>query len=138
MSITGFDRAYSFLQSHLILIYSLSAPFKLTRDFVRLLDGPDSFLFQRYRDLCYKTFLELRKHCFQITLLIEMLMEGNEDLACFCGQPEEAVRQMKQRFRLDLNDNGVRKYVDSLIDESVENWRTRWYDRYQRFCVGVM
>jgi len=115
-----------------------SAPFKLTRDFVRLLDGPDSFLFQRYRDLCYKTFLELRKHCFQITLLIEMLMEGNEDLACFRGQPEEAVRQMQQRFRLDLNDNGVRKYVDSLINESVENWRTRWYDRYQRFCVGVM
>lgn len=67
-----------------------------------------------------------------------MLMEGNEDLACFRGQPEEAVRQMQQRFRLDLNDNGVRKYVDSLINESVENWRTRWYDRYQRFCVGVM
>ena len=88
--------------------------------------------------MCYKTFLEIRKHCHEITLLVEMLMEGNEDLACFCGRPEEAVRQMKRRFRLDLNDNGVRKYVDSLINESVENWRTRWYDRYQRFCVGVM
>jgi len=65
-------------------------------------------------------------------------MEGNEDLACFRGKPDEAVMQLKERFRLDLNDNGIRKYVDSLIDESLENWRTRWYDRYQRFCVGVL
>jgi len=115
-----------------------SAPFKLTRDFVALMDGPDSRTFQKYRELCYKTFIELRKHCYQIILLVEMLMEGNEDLACFRGSPEEAVRQLKERFRLDLNDNGIRKYVDSLIDQSLENWRTRWYDRYQRFCVGVL
>lgn len=114
-----------------------SAPFKLTREMVDLLGGHDSYTFQKYRELCYKTFLELRKHCYQIILLVEMLMEGNEDLACFRGRPEEAVTQLKKRFRLDLNDNGIRKYVDSLIDESLENWRTRWYDRYQRFCVGV-
>lgn len=115
-----------------------SAPFKLTRDFVALMDGPNSRTFQKFRELCFKTFIELRKQCYQIILLVEMLMEGNEDLACFRGTPEEAVRQMKERFRLELNDNGIRSYVDSLIDESLENWRTRWYDRYQRFCVGVM
>ncbi|KAL7548993.1 hypothetical protein ACHAWF_012261 [Thalassiosira exigua] len=115
-----------------------SAPFKLTRDFVKLMDGPNSRAFQKFRELCYKTFIELRKHCYQIILLVEMLTEGNEDLACFCGKPEIAVKELKERFRLDLNDNGIRKYVDSLIDESLENWRTRWYDRYQRFCVGVL
>ncbi|KAL9181380.1 hypothetical protein ACHAXT_010185 [Thalassiosira profunda] len=115
-----------------------SAPFKLTRDFVALMDGPDSRSFMKFRELGYKTFIELRKHCYQIIILVEMLSEGNEDLACFRGSPEKAVMELKQRFRLDLNDNGVRKYVDSLIDESLENWRTRWYDRYQRFCVGVL
>jgi phosphatidylinositol kinase/protein kinase (PI-3 family) len=115
-----------------------SAPFKLTRDFVSLMDGPDSRTFAKFRELCYKTFIELRKNCYQITLLVEMLMEGNEDLACFRGTPEEAVKGLKERFRLDLNDMACLKYVDSLIDESLENWRTRWYDRYQRFCVGVM
>jgi len=115
-----------------------SAPFKLSRDFVNLMDGPDSRSFAKFRELCYKTFIELRKNCYQITLLVEMLMEGNEDLACFRGKPEEAVRGLRERFRLDLNDHGCIKYVDSLIDESLENWRTRWYDRYQRFCVGVL
>ncbi|KAL7509620.1 hypothetical protein ACHAXN_006556 [Cyclotella atomus] len=115
-----------------------SAPFKLTRDFVSLMGGPDSRTFQKFRELCYKTFIELRKNCYQITLLVEMLMEGNEDLGCFRGMPEEAVKGLKERFRLDLNDMACLKYVDSLIDESLENWRTRWYDRYQRFCVGVL
>jgi len=114
-----------------------SAPFKLTRDFVKLMDGPDSRTFAKFRELCYKTFIELRKHCYQIILLVEMLTEGNEDLECFRGTPDEAVRQLKKRFRLDLNDNGIRKYVDELVDESLENWRTRWYDRYQKYCVGV-
>ncbi|KAL7454123.1 hypothetical protein ACHAWC_009304, partial [Mediolabrus comicus] len=114
-----------------------SAPFKLTRDFVKLMDGPDSRTFAKFRELCYKTFIELRKHCYQIILLVEMLTEGNEDLACFRDKPDEAVRQLKHRFRLDLNDNGIRKYVDELVDESLENWRTRWYDRYQKYCVGV-
>ena len=53
-----------------------SAPFKLTRDFVSLMDGPNSRTFQKFRELCYKTFIELRKNCYQITLLVEMLMEA--------------------------------------------------------------
>ena len=115
-----------------------SAPFKLTRDFVDLMDGPDSATFRKFREICYKTFLELRKNCYQIIILVEMLMEGNEDLNCFRGRPQDAVRGLQERFRLDLNDRACMEYVNSLINESLENWRTRWYDRYQRFCVGVM
>lgn len=115
-----------------------SAPFKMTSDFVDLMDGPSSRTFSRYRDLCFRTFIELRKHCYEITLLIEMLMEGSEDLGCFRGCPEEAVHQLRNRFRLDLNDRACLEYVNSLVDESLENWRTTWYDRYQRFCVGVL
>ena len=45
---------------------------------------------------------------------------------------------MRDRFKLDMNDIACREYVDTLVDESLENWRTRWYDRYQRCCVGVL
>ena len=115
-----------------------SAPFKLTSDFVAIMDGPFSRTFGRFRSLCYRTFLELRKHCYEITLLVEMLTEGNEDLSCFRERPEDAVRELRQRFRLDLSDRACLDYVNSLIDESLENWRTTWYDRYQRYCVGVL
>jgi len=115
-----------------------SAPFKLTREFVTVLGGPDSHLFGVFRSLCYRTFLSLRKHCHEIILLVEMLQMGNEDLACFRGRPEDAIRELRQRFRLDLNDRACLEYVNALIDESLENWRTNWYDRYQRYCVGVL
>lgn len=115
-----------------------SAPFKLTREFVEMMDGPTSRTFKKFRSLCLRTFLELRKHCYRITLLVEMLMQGNEDLPCFLGKPEEAVRGLKDRFKLEWSDRACVEYVNFLIDESLENWRTRWYDTYQRFCVGVL
>jgi phosphatidylinositol 4-kinase B len=115
-----------------------SAPFKLTREFVEVMDGPTSLKFRTFRELCCRTFLSLRKHCLEIILLVEMLSAGNEELACFRGRPEDAVQGLRERFRLDLNDRACQEYVNALIDESLENWRTRWYDRYQRFCVGVL
>lgn len=115
-----------------------SAPFKLTRDFVELLGGPQSRLFRSFRELCIKTFITLRRHCMEIILLVEMLKTGNEDLPCFRGRPDEAIRQLRDRFRLDLNDRACREYVNSLVDNSIENWTTDWYDRYQRYFVGVL
>ena len=115
-----------------------SAPFKLTREFVDVLDGPESRLFRVFRMLCYRTFIALRRHCMEIILLIEMLKQGNEDLPCFRGRPDDAINELRLRFRLDLNDRACLEYVNALIDESLENWRTNWYDRYQRYCVGVL
>jgi phosphatidylinositol 4-kinase B len=115
-----------------------SAPFKLTRDFVDLLGGPNGHLFRVFRELCIKTFLALRKHCMEIILLVEMLKNGNERLLCFRGRPDDAIQQLRERFRLDLNDRACREYVNALVDDSIENWRTNWYDRYQRYFVGVL
>lgn len=115
-----------------------SAPFKLTQDFVEVMDGVNSHSFMKFRELCYRTFLELRRNCFQITLLVQMLIEGNEDLDCFRNKPHEAVRGLQERFRLDLNDKACVEYVNSLINDSLENWTTTCYDRYQRWFTGIM
>jgi len=80
----------------------------------------------------------LRKHCMELILLVEMLKLGNEDLNCFRCRPDDAIRGLRERFRLDLSDRACREYVNALVDESLENWRTNWYDRYQRYCVGVL
>lgn len=115
-----------------------SAPFKLTREMVEVMDGPHSRLFRNFRELCIKTYIALRRHCMEVILLVEMLKAGNEELKCFRGRPDEAIQQLRERFRLDLNDRACREYVNALVDDSVENWRTDWYDRYQRYFVGVL
>jgi hypothetical protein len=29
------------------------------------------------------------------------------------------------------------KLVDSLIEQSIDNWRTKWYDKYQYWVQGI-
>ena len=115
-----------------------SAPFKLTREMVELLGGPGSRHFIKYRELCVRTFMELRRNQHQLVMLVEMLISGNEDLPCFCGKANIAVKLFKDRFKLHMNDNACRVYINGLIDQSLDSWTTRWYDRYQRCCVGIM
>jgi phosphatidylinositol kinase/protein kinase (PI-3 family) len=38
-----------------------------------------------FREICVKTFLELRKNHQKIVLLLEMISHGNEHLPCFSG-----------------------------------------------------
>lgn len=63
-----------------------SAPFKLTAEFVELMDGLRSSSFMLFRELCVKTFLELRKHSAKIVLLLEMISHGNEHLPFFSSK----------------------------------------------------
>jgi len=29
------------------------------------------------------------------------------------------------------------KLVDNLIEHSIDNWRTKWYDKYQYWVQGI-
>jgi phosphatidylinositol kinase/protein kinase (PI-3 family) len=59
---------------------------------------------RRYRELCVKTFMELRKKSHNIIFLVEMLVGGNEDLPCFAGRPDDALLELRDRFKLSMND----------------------------------
>lgn len=61
---------------------------QLTDDFVNLMEGPRSACFKRFRELCVRTFMELRKQRHKIILLVEMMVNGNENLPCFAGKPQ--------------------------------------------------
>ena len=111
------------------------APFKLTAEMVDVLGGPRSVLFKRFRELCVKAYLELRRQRHKIILLVEMVVSGNENLPCFGGRPEATVEALRQRFQPELNDRACSDFVNGLIDDSVGSWSTRWYDVYQRAFV---
>ena len=50
------------------------------------------------------------------------------------GGASEAMAALNQR----LNPNGSSKeFVNGLIDKSLNNWTTRWYDRFQRWTLGI-
>ena len=114
-----------------------SAPFKLTSDFVDLLDGMNSTTFQEYRDLCSACYLALRKEKHRITLGVEMLVQGADHLPLFFGDPKKTLVDLNARFMTEMSDRAAMQHVNRLINEAADNWTTTCYDRYQRCCLGI-
>ncbi len=75
---------------------------------------------------------------FQLTLLVDMMVEGSGDLPCWRGNAREAASAFRDRFQLHLDENASYEFVDSLVNSALHNWRTNTYDTYQRCFVGIL
>ncbi|KAI9989916.1 hypothetical protein PInf_020211 [Phytophthora infestans] len=114
------------------------APFKLTDEFVELMGGPRSSSFRYFRSLCIRAYLALRRNMDQIVLLVEMMLVGNADLPCFAGGKKAVIEGLRARLKPGARTSTCQVFVNQLIDQSINNWRTRWYDKYQRACLGIL
>lgn len=114
------------------------APFKLTDEFVELMGGPRSSSFRYFRTLCIRAYLALRRNMDQIVLLVEMMLVGNSDLPCFAGGKKAVIEGLRARLKPGARTSTCQVFVNQLIDQSINNWRTRWYDKYQRACLGIL
>eukprot|EP01017_Pseudomicrothorax_dubius_P051338 TRINITY_DN9863_c0_g1_i1.p1 TRINITY_DN9863_c0_g1~~TRINITY_DN9863_c0_g1_i1.p1 ORF type:complete len:416 (-),score=65.38 TRINITY_DN9863_c0_g1_i1:17-1264(-) len=111
-----------------------SAPFKITSEYVDLMGGLDSNMFMYLKILLVQGFMELRKHVDDLSILLQIMMEDSE-LPCFVGFNLE---EFKQRFRISMTDKECWDYVDELVKESLDNWRTVQYDNFQRITNGIL
>ncbi|GER29308.1 phosphatidylinositol 4-kinase [Striga asiatica] len=115
-----------------------SAPFKLTRELLEVMDsdaeGVPSEFFDYFKVLCIQGFLTCRKHAERIILLVEMLQDSG--FPCFKGGPR-TIQNLRKRFHLGLTEEQCVSLVLSLISSSLDAWRTRQYDYYQRVLNGI-
>ncbi|KAL4540940.1 hypothetical protein Ndes2526B_g05495 [Nannochloris sp. 'desiccata'] len=116
-----------------------SAPFKLTRELLEVMDsdpeGSASELFDYFKVLMIQGFLAARRHSDRITLLVEMM----SDSGCPCFKNKvAAVQGVKKRFALGMPEPQVVEVVLGLISDSLDAWRTRQYDYYQRVLNGIL
>lgn len=61
------------------------APFKLTGEFMEIMNGPNSKCFKLYRELMIKGFMALQKEYRKIMVLVEMMLSVNKNLPCLIG-----------------------------------------------------
>ena len=116
-----------------------NAPFKLSNDMVENLGGVKGKYFMEFRKLLQKGFLAVHKHRSKIVILVEMMWCGHgKKLGCFEGG-QETIDELKNRLNPKdyMSKRGVMKYVDDLIGQSVDNWRTKWYDIFQYHVQGI-
>ena len=97
-----------------------SAPFKLTQEFIDVMGGVDSNVFQYFKALMVRGFLECRKHCEKIIFLVEMMQEGSH-MPCFIGG-QAAVDNLRQRFNVAMPEDEYIQFVEDLITKSCNNW----------------
>ncbi|KAJ9557539.1 hypothetical protein OSB04_012153 [Centaurea solstitialis] len=116
-----------------------SAPFKLTRELLEVMDsdaeGVPSEFFDYFKVLCIQGFLTCRKHAERIILLVEMLQDSG--FPCFKGGVR-TIQNLRKRFHLSLTEEQCVSLVLSLISSSLDAWRTRQYDYYQRVLNGIL
>jgi phosphatidylinositol 4-kinase B len=115
-------------------------PFKLTTEYVEALGGLDSKSFQDFRLLFYKAFSACRKHQHRIIILTKLMYSSfGTTMPCF-SKGAESYEKLEERFNPPglSNDAEISNYCQELINSSVDNWRSRWYDKWQYYMQGIL
>jgi phosphatidylinositol 4-kinase len=114
-----------------------SVPFKLTQDFIDILGGFNSEIYEYYILLMMKALLELRKHVDNFVSIIEIMKNGCE-MPCFVpGYFEQRINELKLRFTSNDNKNDYHLYARNLVHESANSWRTNKYDYFQKVTQNI-
>lgn len=111
-----------------------NAPFKLTQEYIEMMDGTESEIFSYFKSLLIRGFVEIRKNLEDILIIIEIMMKDSK-LPCFI-RPKTVLSEIRDRISLKYNTqqvDGEKDYfemVDRLIKYSANNWRTKQYDNF--------
>lgn len=84
--------------------------------------------------LCIQGFLACRKHSDHILLLVEMMQHCA--FPCLKAGGARVMSSLRKRFHPSLTEEQCVEVVLGLISDSLDAWRTRQYDYYQRVLNG--
>lgn len=111
-----------------------NAPFKLTSEMLQMMGGrEESPYFCWFRDLAVQLFLLCRRYADAFVQLVQAMEPSG--LPSFRG--ERTIRNLRSRFRLDLDVREARLYFYDLVYKSCQNVRTVLYDRFQLSKNGI-
>ncbi|XP_953957.1 phosphatidylinositol 4-kinase, putative [Theileria annulata] len=119
------------------LISFETSPFKLTKEYLDVIEGgnPDNFVY--FKTLITKGLLEVRKHVDEVVLLVEMMTTANK-MPCFLAGTSYTIEMFKERFMLNQSEEACIRKITEIIDASVNSFSTVQYDTYQRLTNGIL
>jgi len=113
-----------------------SSPFKLTPEFVEVMGGQGSDMFEYFKILILQGLIAARKHQDKLTSLVDIMRAGSQ-LTCFTNS-SSTVQAMKARFHLNLTEEQLHSLVDTMVDQSIHSLTTKLYDNFQYFTNGIL
>lgn len=104
------------------------APFKFSQEYIELLGDRMS----HFKSMFVEGFMALRRNCDRLCKIIEILCDkGNKNYIS-----KNVIAAFRERFKMELNDKDVEKWVTGLISWSLNSMGTGLYDSYQYFSQG--
>ena len=115
-----------------------SAPFKLTKEYIEIMDGENSEMFIYYKSLMIKGMIEAKKHVETFVKIVEIMSHGSK-MPCFDKKDIDVVIQkLRERFYEKESDRNFPKIVDDLVYKSNDNFWTNKYDYFQKVTNGIL
>ena len=115
-----------------------NAPFKITKDYLMLMDGQKSEMFFYFVSIIARGLQMIRKYANIFCNIVEAMGVG-VPMPCFNGRNyKDVVASFKERFLTNCSDQEVINVVENLVDRSVNNWRTSYYDSFQKYTNGII
>jgi phosphatidylinositol 4-kinase len=115
-----------------------SAPFKLTKEYIEIMDGENSEMFTYYKSLMIKGMIEAKKHVETFVKIVEIMSHGSK-MPCFDKKDIDVVIQkLRERFYEKESDRNFPKIVDDLVYKSNDNFWTNKYDYFQKVTNGIL
>jgi len=123
--------------------------FKLTQEFVDVLGATDDANFQLFQTAVLDGVFAVRDHVEELLALLQLSMLGSENsqMNCFChpqGNPEAVLEDVCGRLgrasgagEVDKNEMEFREIMERKVLDSVDHWRSRFYDKFQYHVQGV-
>ena len=110
-----------------------SAPFKLTSEYVELMNGVESDLFEFFKSLLTAGLIEVRKNLEDLTRFITIMMKESV-MPCF-KTPETLVSEIEGRLKCynvpsPNKTNDMAELADRLVKASLNSFYTKQYDNF--------
>lgn len=58
-------------------------------------------------------------------------------MPCF-SNGQNAAELLRDRFNLTMTESQVEAFLDGIIEQSYDSWRTRYYDRFQYMTNNIL
>ena len=90
-----------------------------------------------FKTLLLRGLLELKKHYDSIIKLVEVMSISTE-IYCFKqGNQNFILEKLKERFLINKNEVDLQNIIGKWIEQSYDNWRTNYYDKFQLITNGI-
>lgn len=109
--------------------------FKLTAEFVEVMGGYGSDMFEYYKILMLQGLIAARKHMDKLVQIVEVMQTGSQ-LPCF-RQGASTIKGVKERFHMNLTEEQLQLWVQHMVESSMHSLTTKLYDGIQYLTNGI-